>query len=215
MVNFGTEGSDKVRGVVVEGRGARNVSEEVLAYEFFLGAPDLPSLFVEDGILVQVSLSLISTRRRSKEVREESDVDVVVFIKGGRRLYSSSSDGRRVAKRWGWALDDVFGRWGVSWEDGGDGWRDVFNFFNEGKVGDGHVEIGSVGGNVGEEVQRFVLKVVELVVSDGKEGVKEETCRWSRDVMVEKWRSQGENILTRVECVLNGLVGGINIGLVF
>jgi len=31
-----------------------------------------------------------------------------------------------------------------------------------------------VGGNVGEEVQRLVLKVVELVASDGEEGVVEE-----------------------------------------
>jgi len=34
-----------------------------------------------------------------------------------------------------------------------DGWWDVLDFFDEGEVGDERVEIGSVGGDVGEEVQ--------------------------------------------------------------
>jgi len=46
VVYFGTEGGDKVRSGVVEGGGARDVSKEVVAYEFFLGAPNCPSLFV-------------------------------------------------------------------------------------------------------------------------------------------------------------------------
>ena len=152
VVNFGTERGDKVGSVVIEGGGTRDVSEEVLCYKFILGAPDFPSLFIEDGVLVRVNLSLVSTRWRSKEVREESNVDIVVFVKGGRRLYSGGGDGRQVAKRWGWASNDVFGRWGASWEDSRDGQRDVFDFF-EGKVGDDCVKISSVGGNVGEEVQ--------------------------------------------------------------
>jgi len=45
-----------------------------------------------------------------------------------------------------------------------------------------------VGGDVGEEVQRFVLKFVELVASDGKEGVEEEVGRWRWDVVVEERR---------------------------
>jgi len=60
-----------------------------------------------------------------------------------------------------------------------------------------------------------VLKFVELTASDDKERVEKEACQWSRDIVVEEWRSWGENVLTRVECVLNGLVGGINVGLVF
>jgi len=48
-----------------------------------------------------------------------------------------------------------------------------------------------VGGDVGEEVQRLVLKVVELVVSDSEEGVEEETGGWGRDVLVEEGRRQG------------------------
>jgi len=215
VVDFGTERYDKVGGVVVEGGCARDVSEEVLAYKFFLGAPNLPSLFVEDGVLVQVNLSLVSTRRRSKEVREESGVNFVVVVAGSRRLYSSGGDGRRVAERQGWAPNDVFGRWGASWEDGGDGRWDVLNFLDEGEVGDDRVEIGSVGGDVGEEVQRFVLKVVEFAARDDEEGVEEEACWRSRDVVIEEWGSQGENVLTWLERLLNGLVGGVDVGLVF
>jgi len=153
MVNFGTKRGNKVRGVVIEGGGARNVNEEVFAYKFFLGAPNFPSLFIEDGILVRVDLSLISARWRSEEVREESWVDFVEVVEGGRRLYGGGGDGRRVTKRRGWAPNDVFGRWRAGWEDGRDGRRDVLDFLDEGEVGDDRVEIGSVGGDVGEEVQ--------------------------------------------------------------
>jgi len=52
-----------------------------------------------------------------------------------------------------------------------------------------------VGGNVGEEVQRLVLKLVELVASDGEEGVKEELGRWGRDVVVEERRRRGRHLL--------------------
>jgi len=99
VVNFGMEGGDKVWGGVVEGRGMRDVSKEVLDYKFFLGVPDFPSLFVEDGVLVQVRLSLVSTRWCSKEVREESEVDIVDVVEGSRRLYGSGGDGRWVAER--------------------------------------------------------------------------------------------------------------------
>ena len=60
-----------------------------------------------------------------------------------------------------------------------------------------------------------MLKVVELAACDDKEGVEEEACWWSRDVVVEEWRSWGENVLTWLECVLNGLGGGVDVGLVF
>jgi len=53
------------------------------------------------------------------------------------------------------------------------------------------VEKGSVGGDVGKEVQRLVLKVVELVTSDGEEGVEEEAGRWGGDVVVEERRRRG------------------------
>ncbi len=43
------------------------------------------------------------------------------------------------------------------------------------------VKKGSVGGNVGEEVQRLMLKVVKLIASDGEEGVEEEAGGWGRD----------------------------------
>jgi len=38
--------------------------------------------------------------------------------------------------------------------------------------------MGSVGGNVREEVQRLVLNFVELSASDSEESFKEEAGRW-------------------------------------
>ena len=84
---------------------------------------------------------------------EKGEVDKVDFVVGGRRLYGGGSDRRQVAKRWGQAPNDVFRRWGASWKDGGGGRRDVLDFLDKGEVSDKYVEIGSVGGDVGEEVQ--------------------------------------------------------------
>src|SRR6266581_878028 len=106
---------------------------------------------------MRVSVGSLEAQGFGEEVGEEGEVE------GGRRLYSGGGDGGRVAERWGRAPDDVFGRWGAGWEDGRDGRRDVLDFFEEWDVLDEAVEIGSVGGDVGEEVQRLVLKVVELV----------------------------------------------------
>jgi len=131
----------------------------------------------------------LKARGLGKEVGEEGEV------KGGRRLYGGGGDGGRVAERWGWAPNDVFGRRGASWEDGGDGWRDVLGFLEEREFGDERVKIGSVGGDVGEEVQRLMLKVVELVASDGEEGVEEEAGRWGGDIVVEEGRRRGRNLL--------------------
>ena len=71
-----------------------------------------------------------------------------------------------------------------------------------------------MGGNVGEEVQRFVLKVVELIMSDGEEGVEEDTGRWGGDVVVKERRRRRENVLTGVERGLDGSGGGVEVGLV-
>jgi len=68
-----------------------------------------------------------------------------------------------------------------------------------------------VGGNVGEKVQQPVLKLVELVASDGKEGVKEEAGRWGRDVLVEERRRRGRHLL---DVSVDGSGGGIDVGLV-
>ena len=40
-----------------------------------------------------------------------------------------------------------------------------------------------------------MLKLVELVASDGEEGVKEELGRWGRDVVVEERRRRGRHLL--------------------
>src|SRR6266705_1262194 len=117
---------------------------------------------------MRVSVGNLEARGFSEEVGEEGEVE------GGRRLYGGGGDGGWVAERWGWAPNNVFGRWGAGWEDGGDGWRDVLDFFDERDVLDELVEIGSVGGDVGEEVQRLVLNCVELLASNDEEGVEEE-----------------------------------------
>src|SRR6266581_8357339 len=101
-----------------------------------------------------VSVSNLEAGGFGKEVGEEGEVE------GGRRLYGGSGNGGQVAERWGRAPNDVFGRWRAGWEDGRDGRRDVLGFLDEWKFGDERVEIGSVAGDVGEEVQRLVLKIV-------------------------------------------------------
>jgi len=68
-----------------------------------------------------------------------------------------------------------------------------------------------VGGDVGEEVQRLVLKLVELVASDGKEGVEDEFGRWGRDVVVEDWGRRGRHLL---DVSVDGSGGGVDVGLV-
>jgi len=62
-----------------------------------------------------------------------------------------------------------------------------------------------------EEVQRLVLKVVELVTSNGEEGVVEEICRWGRDIVVEERRRRGQYLL---KVSVDGSVGGVDVGLV-
>jgi len=68
-----------------------------------------------------------------------------------------------------------------------------------------------VGGDVGEEVQRFVLKCVELVASNGEEGVEKETGGWGWDVVVEERRRWGRYLL---EVSVDGSGGCVDVGLV-
>jgi len=68
-----------------------------------------------------------------------------------------------------------------------------------------------VGGDVGEEVQRLVLKIVELVASDGEEGAEEEAGRRGGDVVVEERRRRGRYLL---EVSVDGGGGGVDVGLV-
>jgi len=170
-----------------------------------LRTPDLLTRFINNCIQVRVSVCSLEARGFGEEVREEGEVE------GGRRLYGGGGDRGWVAERQGWALNNIFGRWGAGWKDGRDGRRDVLDFFQEWDLLDETVEKGSVGGDVGDEVQRLVLKVVELVASDGEEGVKEEAGRRGRDVMVEEGRRQGRYLL---KVSVDGGVGGVDIGLV-
>jgi len=68
---------------VVEVVDARDVSEEVFAYKFFLWTPDGFPVAMDDGVEVRVTLSSLHTRRRSEEVREEVEVDLESFVSGG------------------------------------------------------------------------------------------------------------------------------------
>ena len=68
-----------------------------------------------------------------------------------------------------------------------------------------------MGGDVGEEVQRFVLKFVELVTSDGEEGVEKEAGWWGGDVVIEEGRRRGRYLL---EVSVDGGGGGVDVGLV-
>src|SRR6266705_279493 len=104
-----------------------------------LRTPDLLTGFVNNCIQMRVSVCSLEARGFGKEVGEEGKVE------GGRRLYGGGGDGQRVTERWGRAPNDVFGRWGAGWEDGGDGQQDVFGFFDERDVLDEAVAIGSVG----------------------------------------------------------------------
>ena len=90
-------------------------SKEVFAYKFFLWAPDVLSVAMDDGVEVRVTLSSLDTRRRSEEVREKVEVDLVDFVVGRRRLYGGGSDGGRVAERQGWASNDIFERGRAGW----------------------------------------------------------------------------------------------------
>jgi len=115
VVHSRTERGDEVRVGGVEGGAVWDVGEEVAVDKLVLRAPNLPSLFVEDGVEVRVSRRRVSTQWGSEEVGEEVDIDEVGFVKGGRRLYGGGSDRRWVTERWGWAPNHVFGRWGASW----------------------------------------------------------------------------------------------------
>src|SRR5712691_3001454 len=154
---------------------------------------------------MRVSVCNLEARGFGEEVGEEGEVE------GGRRLYGGGGDGGWVAERRGWAPNDVFGRWGAGWEDGGDGRRDVLGVFEEQEFFDERVEIGSVGGDVGEEVQRFVLNVVEFAASDGEERAEEEAGRRGGDVVVEEGRRRGRDLL---EVSVDGGGGGVDVGLV-
>jgi len=111
VVHQGTEGGDKVWREVVEVVDVRDVSEEVFAYKFFLWTPDGFPVAMDDGVEVRVTLSSRDTRWCSEEMREEVEVNLEGFVIGGRRLYGGGGDGGRLAERWGWAPNNVFGRW--------------------------------------------------------------------------------------------------------
>jgi len=92
IIHMRVERGDEVWVGGVEGLATRDVSKEVLPYELVLWAPNFPSLFVEDGVKVQVSRRWVSARRDSKKVWVKVEV-IEDFVDGGRWLYSSGGDG--------------------------------------------------------------------------------------------------------------------------
>ena len=64
---------------------------------------------------MRVSICFFGACGVGKEVGEEVDIDRVVLVVGGRRLYGGGGDGGRVAERRGWASNDVFGRGRAGW----------------------------------------------------------------------------------------------------
>ena len=71
-----------------------------------------------------------------------------------------------------------------------------------------------MGGDIGKEVQRLVLNFVELVTSDGEEGIEEEAGWWGRSIVVEERRRRRERRRVLTEDVVDGGGGGIDVGLV-
>jgi hypothetical protein len=71
VVAVGIEGGDKVGGVVIEGVVLGDGEEEVLLDVFILGAPDLLTAFIDNGVLMGVVVDGGGTRWGSKEIREE------------------------------------------------------------------------------------------------------------------------------------------------
>jgi hypothetical protein len=70
MVLVGTEGGNKVGGVVIEGVPQGDVLEEITLEVFFLRSPDLLTAFVDDSILVWVAVDGGGAGWGSKEVVE-------------------------------------------------------------------------------------------------------------------------------------------------
>ena len=54
-------------------------------------APDLPSVFVEDGVKMRVSGRWVSARWSREKVRKKVEVKGD-FVEGGSRLYGGGSD---------------------------------------------------------------------------------------------------------------------------
>src|SRR5712691_1854496 len=123
MINESPEWGDEVGALVVEVLVAGDVLQEVAVSELFLRAPDLVTVLVDDGVLVGVTLLFQETRRRSEEVREESEVYLQVFLEVGKSwLYLGGCWRYRGlgTGRWGWGRDTG----DVGKVDGG---RDVLN----------------------------------------------------------------------------------------
>jgi hypothetical protein len=156
------------------------VAEEVRGDVFVSRGPNLAISDVVDVILVRVAISSDRTRW-TMEDREDGRVDVGKgLVEDGSRLYGGGGDdgsrasddvfGRRVTKYGGGEMGGD-GRWWTRGRCGGDGWgddwRDVLLVF-ERKVLDELVENGSVGGDVGEEVEGSGFYLLKLGACGGK-----------------------------------------------
>src|SRR5260221_12947749 len=125
MVDESSEGSDEVGEWWLRSwyQGMFFKKSRLVVSELILGAPNLTSSFVDDGVLMGVALLFQETRRRSEDMREEGKVHLKVFFEVGKSwLYLGGCWRYRGlgAGRCGWGRDT---------RDGGGGGREreVFN----------------------------------------------------------------------------------------
>jgi len=87
----------------------RDDAEGVAVDVLVLRTPDLLTSFIYNCVQTRVSVSSLEARGFGKEVGKKGEVNKVVFVVGGRRLYGGGGNGGRVVERWGWALNNIFG----------------------------------------------------------------------------------------------------------
>ena len=88
----------------------RDDAEGVAVNVLVLGTPNFLTSLVYNCVQMRVSVSFFGACRVSEEVAKDGKVDLIV-VDGGRRLYGGGGNGGRVAERWGWALNNIFGQW--------------------------------------------------------------------------------------------------------
>ena len=95
MVGEGAEGSDEVGGVVVEFSVAGDGTYYIMEDKFFLWAPDLLAVFIDDGVLVGVDVVSKGATWGGPEVREELVLGVERDDRKREFLKDRSEQGRR------------------------------------------------------------------------------------------------------------------------
>jgi hypothetical protein len=213
MVAVGTEGSDEVGGVVVEGIVPGDGKQEVLLDIFVLQTSDLFTMLVDDGVLVWVISNGGGAGQGGKEVWEE-----LSFWGDGKGEIGKNGSG------WGRRGDDS--NWSFN-----NGQREVFN----GDVSEGdslndffklEVDVGVLVFG-GQGVLKLGAYNVSLLGSDVGEDVKEvgwcgNDGGWGRGAIgieahggaITTWARIVSGVVRTIEIVLDDLVGSSDIDLI-